>query len=246
LAEKEKELLAKIEECIGLHAVLDDLRAKHREVQGLYTKFSDRCAQLEQQLANKTMGPSGVEQAPWAAFLRARLRLIHEWAKDGIPGNGKRDAESICAQLNHHDPTQIMLLMSTPVEPAPLGSHAADLQALREAQVRLQDLEQLEECKCPTIHTPGYDYHICGALLQKQNEELKAEMEEMRTADSTELAARILNLKQQLRALQSGERVCWHCYDVLNNDPDHCEKCPAFNQCSEEGCTADGCVEEKS
>lgn len=54
---------------------------------------------------------------PWFDFLKARLRLIHLWAKEGIPGtNGKKDAASICKHLNDHDVTQIRLLMATTVE----------------------------------------------------------------------------------------------------------------------------------
>lgn len=52
--------------------------------------------------------------SPWDAFLKARLLLIHEWARDGIPGvEGEATPEKICVALNHHDPTQIRLLLTT-------------------------------------------------------------------------------------------------------------------------------------
>jgi hypothetical protein len=69
---------------------------------------------------------------PWEDFLAARLRLIHAWAKEG------KTPEEICAELNHHDVTQIRLLLRT--DPQTLGpSVYTDLEAAR------QRIEQLED-----------------------------------------------------------------------------------------------------
>jgi transcriptional regulator of acetoin/glycerol metabolism len=56
----------------------------------------------------------------WGPFLKARLALIHEWYKEGIPGHsGRATPEMISRELNQHDQGQIRLLLATPVEPEP-------------------------------------------------------------------------------------------------------------------------------
>jgi DNA-binding NtrC family response regulator len=53
----------------------------------------------------------------WGDFLDARLRLIHEWHEGGIPGGSRHPtAAEIAASLNHHDATQIQMLLATPVD----------------------------------------------------------------------------------------------------------------------------------
>lgn len=53
----------------------------------------------------------------WGDFLNARLRLIHEWHNEGIPGKQRYPtADEICTELNRHDPGQIRLLLATPPE----------------------------------------------------------------------------------------------------------------------------------
>jgi transcriptional regulator of acetoin/glycerol metabolism len=57
----------------------------------------------------------------WGPYLKARLALIHEWYKEGIPGfSGRATPELIAQQLNHHDQGQVRLLLATPIEPEPL------------------------------------------------------------------------------------------------------------------------------
>lgn len=54
----------------------------------------------------------------WGDFLKARHRLIHEWARDGIPGGteGSASAEQISAALNHNDPVQVKSIMDLPLD----------------------------------------------------------------------------------------------------------------------------------
>jgi hypothetical protein len=54
---------------------------------------------------------------PWADFMDARLRLIHRWHSEGIPGSGRNSPAAIAAHLNRHDPGQIELLLQTAMEP---------------------------------------------------------------------------------------------------------------------------------
>ena len=58
----------------------------------------------------------------WSDFLDARLRLVHEWAAQGIPGETDSSPEAIAAQLNRHDAGQIRLLLMTPLQPPIPGS----------------------------------------------------------------------------------------------------------------------------
>lgn len=46
---------------------------------------------------------------------------------------------------------------------------------------------------------------------------------------------------KEIASLKRGEIDCWHCCDVLEPGPFHCEKCPPFNQCDDAFCTEDGC-----
>jgi hypothetical protein len=58
--------------------------------------------------------------SPWADFLDARMRLIHEWHREGCGVEFKpMTAAEIAKELNHHDETQIRLLLATPPEPVP-------------------------------------------------------------------------------------------------------------------------------
>jgi hypothetical protein len=63
---------------------------------------------------------------PWADFMAARLRLIHSWADEG------KTPEAICADLNHHDPGQIRLLLMVERDSVIPGSVYEDLKAAKE------------------------------------------------------------------------------------------------------------------
>lgn len=57
----------------------------------------------------------------WGDYLKARWALIHEWNKEGIPGfTGRPTPELIARELNHVDPGEVRLLISTPLEPEPV------------------------------------------------------------------------------------------------------------------------------
>lgn len=54
----------------------------------------------------------------WGPYLKARLALIHEWYKEGIPGYPHRPTpELILEELKRMDVGQIRLLLATPIEP---------------------------------------------------------------------------------------------------------------------------------
>lgn len=54
----------------------------------------------------------------WGPYLKARLELIHEWYKEGIPGYLIRPTpELISDELKRIDPGQVRLLLATPLEP---------------------------------------------------------------------------------------------------------------------------------
>ncbi len=53
------------------------------------------------------------EASPWADYLDARLRLVQEWHREGIPSSGETSAAAIAAHLNRHDEGQINLLIHT-------------------------------------------------------------------------------------------------------------------------------------
>jgi transcriptional regulator of acetoin/glycerol metabolism len=54
----------------------------------------------------------------WGPYLKARLELIHEWAREGIPGYSVRPSpEHIRSELCRIDVGQVTLLLATPIEP---------------------------------------------------------------------------------------------------------------------------------
>jgi hypothetical protein len=67
----------------------------------------------------------------WADFLDARLRLVHEWHREGCGTEFKpMSPAEIAAELNHHDEGQIRMLLLTPPDPVP-GSLRAQVGTLK-------------------------------------------------------------------------------------------------------------------
>jgi hypothetical protein len=59
-----------------------------------------------------------------------------------------------------------------------------------------------------------------------------------------EVQAKEREHQKEIAALKSGVIDCWHCRDVLEPGPFHCEKCPPFNQCDDSECKEEGCQEQ--
>jgi hypothetical protein len=85
--------------------------------------------------------------------------------------------------------------------------------------------------------------------LQRELDAARAETERLR--EELELMRKQYAEKHQAW-VQRGDELerytnCWHCGDaLLEEDPYHCETCPAWDCCDEGACDAPGCIERTS
>lgn len=80
---------------------------------------------------------------PWADFLDARHRLIHEWLSEGVPGLEDLPigswVDAVVQRLNSHDAVQVSSLGSSPTEPP---GPATTRQLLEAARARIDAMDQ--------------------------------------------------------------------------------------------------------
>jgi deoxyribodipyrimidine photolyase-like uncharacterized protein len=112
------------------------------------------------------------------------------------------------------------------------GQHAKDVLLTAALEVRLDQLRA--------------DLARVTEERAKDRERDTATMQTLLDIASEDLAASRAETARLREALEK-YTTCWHCGDaLLEEDPYHCEACPAWDCCDEGDCDAPGCIERTS
>lgn len=112
--------------------------------------------------------------------------------------------------------------------------HQAKLLVRAEVRIALEELSKVQQA--PPVDPYWQGRQDGTELFAAKERELVAAQEAL-----AEVRGLLQEEQAKVRELKAGAIDCWHCRDVLEPGPFHCEKCPPFNQCYDSECKEEGC-----